>query len=148
MNINYFKEAEKVLKSRKDLAVAEQIISARIKAIEMRSAPHEVTATQYDKPYTDAKMVNDSLTSCLELIAETARLKETRATLAEIDGALSHMDESEKKLLDLWYAQSWTKEDIAYEMGNLALKSLYAQRNKSVARFALLYFGAGALAAM
>ena len=58
------------------------------------------------------------------------------------------MDESDARILRLWYIERKSKDEIAEAVCYASPTSIYDQRNKALVRFALLYFGAGAMPSM
>lgn len=66
----------------------------------------------------------------------------------EIDDVLAQMDEADARILRLWYIERKSKEEIAEAVCYASPTSIYDQRNKALVRFALLYFGAGAMPSM
>ena len=65
-----------------------------------------------------------------------------------IDDVLAQMDEADARILRLWYIERKSKEEIAEAVCYASPTSIYDQRNKALVRFALLYFGAGAMPSM
>lgn len=55
---------------------------------------------------------------------------------------------SSGSILRLWYIERKSKEEIAEAVCYASPTSIYDQRNKALVRFALLYFGAGAMPSM
>ena len=98
------------------------------------------------KPYTGAKSVNDALADCLELAEVMREIQVTRDKVEEIDDVLAQMDEDDARILWLWYIERKSKDEITEAV--CSTSSLYDLRNKALVRFALLYFGAGAMPSM
>ena len=137
--INYFEAAEKTLRARGLLETALGNLERKKERILRYGAPSEYPSADMSKPYTGAKSVNDALADCLEL-AEVMR--------EEIDDVLAQMDEADARILRLWYIERKSKEEIAEAVCYASPTSIYDQRNKALVRFALLYFGAGAMPSM
>lgn len=70
----------------------------------------------------------------------TARKKK----IDEIDSVLQQLDPQDAELLRLWYIERESKEEIAAQVNYASRTSIYDLRNKAVAGFAVLYFGADA----
>lgn len=100
------------------------------------------------KPYTGAKSVNDALADCLELAEVMREIQVTRDKVEEIDDVLAQMDEDDARILRLWYIERKRKDEITEAVCYSSTSSLYDLRNKALVRFALLYFGAGAMPSM
>ena len=133
--INYFEAAEKTLRARGLLETALGNLERKKERILRYGAPSEYPSADMSKPYTGAKSVNDALADCLEL-AEV------------IDDVLAQMDEDDARILRLWYIERKSKDEITEAVCYSSTSSLYDLRNKALVRFALLYFGAGAMPSM
>ena len=140
--INYFEAAEKTLRARGLLETALGNLERKKERILRYGAPSEYPSADMSKPYTGVKFVNDALADCLEL-AEVMREK-----VEEIDGVLAQMDEDDARILRLWYIERKSKDEITEAVCYSSTSSLYDLRNKALVRFALLYFGAGAMPSM
>lgn len=111
-------------------------------------APSEYPSADMSKPYTGAKTVNDALADCLELTEVMREIQVTRDKVEEIDAVLAQMEEGDAHILRLWYIERKSKDKIAEAVCYASPTSIYDQRNKALVRFALLYFGAGAMPSM
>ena len=111
-------------------------------------APSEYPSADMSKPYTGAKSVNDALADCLELAEVMREIQVTRDKVEEIDDVLAQMDEDDARILRLWYIERKSKDEITEAVCYSSTSSLYDLRNKALVRFALLYFGAGAMPSM
>lgn len=108
------------------------------------NSPSGYPSLDTSKPYTSTKSVNDALTDCIE-IAEVAReINCTKDKIDEIDSVLQQLDPQDAELLRLWYIERKSKEEIAAQVNYASRTSIYDLRNKAVAGFAVLYFGADA----
>ena len=141
--INYFEAAEKTLRARGLLETALGNLERKKERILRYGAPSDMS-----KPYTGAKSVNDALADCLELAEVMREIQVTRDKVEEIDDVLAQMDEADARILRLWYIERKSKEEIAEAVCYASPTSIYDQRNKALVRFALLYFGAGAMPSM
>lgn len=142
--INYFEAAEKTLRARGLLETALGNLERKKERILRYGAP----SADMSKPYTGAKSVNDALADCLELAEVMREIQVTRDKVEEIDDVLAQMDEADARILRLWYIERKSKEEIAEAVCYASPTSIYDQRNKALVRFALLYFGAGAMPSM
>lgn len=146
--INYFETAEKTLRARGLLEVALGNLERKKERILRYGAPSEYPSADMSKPYTGAKTVNDALEDCLELTEVMREIQVTRDKVEEIDAVLAQMEESDARILRLWYIERKSKDKIAEAVCYASHTSIYDQRNKALVRFALLYFGAGAMPSM
>ena len=140
--INYFDAAENTLRSRSMLEKALKNLMRRQERIMRHNAPSGYPSLDTSKPYTSTKSVSDALTDC---IAEVAReINCTKDKIDEIDSVLQQLDPQDAELLRLWYIERKSKEEIAAQVNYASRTSIYDLRNKAVAGFAVLYFGADA----
>lgn len=143
--INYFKAAERTLSERGNLEKALANLERRRDRVIQRAAPRELSATDYSKPYVSGGGANDALTDCLEVVEINREITTTRETIEEIDRVLDQLDPADADILRAWYIEHLTKEQIAERVNYSSPSTLYDLRNKAVAAFAVLYFGAGAM---
>ena len=146
--INYFAEAEKTLRARGVLEQALVNLERRERRIIEHSSPTGYPSPDFSKPYTGTGEINDALSACLELAEVVREIEQTKTTISEIDDVLEQVTPEEREILRLWYIERKSKEEIAAEANYASLSSLYDLRNRAVAQFALLFFGAGAIASL
>lgn len=146
--INYFKAAERTLSERSKLDLAIKNLERRRERAIRRGAPNGLKAIDYEGVYISGGGANDALSDCLELIEINRELTLTRETIEEIDLVLGQLDKADAALLRLWYIEHKSKEEIAEELSYSSRTSIYDLRNKAVSAFAILYYGAGALASV
>lgn len=143
--MNYFKAAEQVLSSVPTLKRALENLERRKERLIESGAPREPGAIDYSKPFTDARYVSDTLNELLELSECTRNIAETQRELNYIDGIIAQLSEEYKKIIVLWYIEKRSKESIMEALYIESLTTVYNLRNRAVAEFALLYYGASAL---
>nr|DAP39818.1 MAG TPA: Protein of unknown function (DUF722) [Caudoviricetes sp.] len=143
--MNYFKAAEQVLSSVPTLERALENLERRKQRLIESGAPQELGGMDYSKPFTDSHYVSDTLNELLELAECTRNITDTRQKLAEINGVLNQLTEEHKKAVTLWYIEKRSKEAIMAELYVESLTTVYNLRNRAVAEFALLYYGASAM---
>lgn len=142
--INYFDAAENTLRARGMLETALGNLERKKERILRYGAPSEYPSADMSKPYTSSKAVNDTLTECVELAEVVREITITREKIEEIDRALGQLDGDDARILRLWYIERKSKEEITESVSYSSRTSVYDLRNKAVANFALLYFGADA----
>lgn len=143
--MNYFKAAEQILSSVPILEQATENLEKRQQRLISNGAPKELGAINYDKPFTNTQYVNDTLSDLLEISECQKNIVKNQEELAYIYGVVEQLQDEHKKLVCLWYFQKLPKEAIMERMCIESLSTLYNHRNKAVAEFALLYYGASAL---
>lgn len=146
--INYFKAAERVLYTRKDLDRALDNLERRKVRIIKSSAPCDYPSIDTSQPYTSSSKCNDALADCLELAEINREIENTKQIIGEIDAVLKQMDPVESDLLREWYILGSSKEEISAKINYSSISTIYELRNKAVSRFAVLYFGAGAISSI
>lgn len=145
--MNYFKSAEQVLYSVPTLKRAVENLENRRAKLIANGAPREPGAIDYSKPFTDTHYVNDTLNEMLEVAECTRNIAETQKTLSYIEGVITQLDKEQKEIIEAWYIEHRTKEEIAERLC-VAITTAYSLRNKAVAEFALLYYGSAALSSI
>ena len=102
-------------------------------------------AIDYAKPFADVTSINDTLSEMLALTEVQRNRHKTESQIAEIKRILAQMEAEHQALIRMWYVERMPKESIMQSMCIESLKTVYNLRNRAVAQFALLYFGAPAL---
>lgn len=143
--MNYFKAAEQVLGSIPTLKKALENLQKREQRLIEQGKPREPGAIDYNKPFTDSHYVSDTLNELLELSECSKNIAETQRKLAELENIIDQLNEEYKKVVVLWYVEKRSKEAIMEELYVESLTTVYNLRNRAVAEFALLYYGASAL---
>ncbi|WP_300948892.1 DUF1492 domain-containing protein [uncultured Helicobacter sp.] len=146
--MNYFKAAEELLSSIPQLKSAKANLEKREKRLQNSGAPQLPAAISYDKPFTDSHFVSDTLNDLLELAECSRNLAETKQKLEEMENIIDQLKDEHKQLVNLWYVKSYSKESIMEAMNISSPTTIYNLRNKAVAEFALLYYGASALSSI
>lgn len=143
--VNYFKAAERVLSERGNLEKALENMEARKEGLLRHRAPRDILPGDLTRPYTGKKEANSALADLLDLEEITDEIAATVDTIGAVDRVLGQLDAQAAALLRAWYIEKRPKEEIAATLGYAARGSIYNLRNEAVSRFAVLYFGAGAL---
>ncbi len=143
--MNYFKAAEQVLASVPVLERANENLKRREARLIASGAPREPGAIDYSKPFTDSHYVSETLNELLELSECEKNIAYNKAALDYIYGIVEQLQDEHKKLVRLWYFEKKSKEAVMEVMYIDSLSTVYNLRNRAVAEFALLYYGASAL---
>lgn len=144
--INYFKSAERTLSERANLEKALANLERRKDRLLRKGTPSDNVLTDYARPYVSGGGANAALSDMLDLAEITKEIALTRETIEEIDAVLGQLEPTDADLLRAWYIEHKSKEEIAEELAYSSKTSVYDLRNKAVSAFAVLFFGAGALA--
>ena len=144
--INYFKAAERLLAQRGNLEQALENLGRRRELASTQAKAERDNIKP--RPYASSGGINAHTSARLELAEITREIVATRSTIAEIDRVLAQLDDADAELLRAWYIEHESKEQIADELSYSSKTSIYDLRNKAVAAFAVLYYGAGALASI
>ena len=137
--------AEQVLGSVPTLKRALENLRNREQRLIEQGKPREPGAIDYSKPFTDSHFVSDTLNELLELSECSKNIAETQRKLAELENIIDQLNEEYKKVVVLWYVEKRSKEAIMEELYIESLTTVYNLRNRAVAEFALLYYGASAM---
>ena len=146
--MDYFKEAETVLFSRKKLDIALYDLRAKLEFVLESDKPKEPSAIDYKRGFSDRAYVNSTLEDLLKVSELSRRVKRTERKIADIDRALSRIENKQHRdILKFWYIEGLKMDDVAGELGYspFSKQSLYNLRNEAVFEFALYYFGAEAM---
>lgn len=143
--MDYFAEAERVLKSYAGLKRALPNLLRRKQRIEDMGKPRDIPAISTDSGYISHTSFNDTMADLVALNFVCKDIAKTKQLIQEIETAVLQMSESKKQLITLWYFENRTKEDICEIIGKYSTSTVYEMRNRAVAEFALFYFGAGAI---
>ena len=146
--INYFKAAERLLRERGNLEQALKNLEHRREWIIRRGGPDEIMAADPARPHVSTSAPTDTIAECIDLVMVGKEISTTRETIERIDHVLDQLSDEEAYLLRAWYIHRETKEQIAerLNLSPASKRSIYDLRTRAVSSFALLYFGAGALA--
>jgi DUF917 family protein len=146
--INYFQSAEKVLANRGTLERSLDNLRRRKARLIAAGAPSDVSSINLQKPYVSTSSANNALTDCLDLVEVMREIKSTEDTIAEIDEVIGQMEKDDGEILTAWYIKRNTKEEIAEALNYQSSTTVYDLKNRAVSKFAVLYYGAGALASI
>ncbi len=144
--INYFKSAERTLSERANLEKALANLERRKDRLLRKGAPSDNVLSDYARPYISGGGANAVLSDMLDLAEIAKEIELTKETIEEIDDVLAQLEQTDADLLRAWYIEHKSKEEIAERINYSSSSTIYDLRNKAVAAFAVLYFGAGALA--
>lgn len=143
--MNYFKEAEHVLSSRKNLDRSLLNLYRRKERLIDSGAPQGLTGLDPAKPYVTGGTVNDTMTDCLDLVEISKDIKVTEAKIKEVDDVIGQLGDENKRILKLWYIDLKNKDEMCGILHYESRSTLYDKRNRAIGEFAVLYYGAAAL---
>lgn len=144
MNINYFKAAEADISSLPKLKRSLELLKKKQARIIESGAPSAPGAIDYTKPYTNSQYVNDTLNELLELSETVRAIDKTERQIAEVEEILAELTNEQRTVLTLYYMERISAEKIAEKIFVESDKTVYNIRNKAIAEYALLAYGAGA----
>lgn len=143
--MNYFKSAEQILSSVPTLEKSLNNLEMRKQRLIDSGMPMTVGSINYEKSFTNSQYVSDTLNDLLAVSECVKNINDTKLKLDEINRIILQLPDEYQKIIRLWYIKKTAKEKIANEMYIESITTVYNLRNRAVAEFALLYFGAGAL---
>lgn len=142
MQLDYFKAAETTISSLPELKRSIPLLEKRLARLTEAGMPREPSGVDFSKSYVDSHHVNDTLSELLA-VAETQReINATRSEISEIEKALSEIPEEQRRVVTLFYIDKLSASEIAERIFVESEKTVYKIRNKGVANFAVLYYGA------
>lgn len=142
--MNYYEEAEKILRNIPKLETALSNLKRRERMLIERQGPSDVDGVDTSKGYTTGVAVNNTLNTLCELQEVIRERRYTEEDLALIKTVISQLASEEQKIIDLWYCKELPRDVVCHEL-HMSPPTLYDKRNKAVQQFAILYFGAKAI---
>lgn len=139
--MNYFKEAENILHKVKLLEKALDNLKYHKRMIIQRNSPQECKALSFDKA-TSAPINKETLTEMCEYAQCIERIAVTEEEIERIKNIISQLSNDEKKLIQMWYIDEMSKNEIKEKLYVSSNSTLYKLQRQAVSNFALLYFGA------
>ena len=144
MNIDYFGAAERDLRSLPMLKRSVEILKIRQRDLVSMGAPRQASAADLDKPYIDARTVNDALGDLLSLSHTKRELKKTTSEIDQIELALSALPDEQRKVLIYYYIDGKSADEIGELIHVESEKTVYSIRNRGIMNYALAMYGASA----
>lgn len=142
MNIDYFKAAEREISSLPLLKKSLPILQSRLERLIASGAPREPAGIDLSKPYVDSNTVNDTLGELCAIAETQAEIRATKDKIQEIEEILEAIPEEQRTVLKLFYIDKLTAEKIAKRIFVESEKTVYNIRNKGIANYSVLYYGA------
>lgn len=143
--MNFFEEAEKILKNIPVLKDAVKNLEERERLIIRRNGPSDCKGINYNTDYVSKSKANDSLKELLELKEIQRERSITQDELNHVNDITKQLSTEQQELIYRWYELGNTKEVVCHDMHIASLSTLYALKNKTVTEFAIRYFGASAM---
>ena len=138
MNIDYFRAAEREISSLPLLKKSLPIMRKRLERLIEAGAPKEPAGVDFSKPYVDSHHVNDTLGELCALVETKNEIYATEQKIREIEEIL----EEQRTVLKLFYIEKLTAEKIAERIYVESEKTVYNIRNKGIATYSILCYGA------
>lgn len=154
-SMDYVREAEKVLYHYRDLKFALQNLEHQIEKLIFQSAPADAKGANIEITGIKSGYHDDAYNSLFKLKVLTENWDKTEEEIKKIDSLLDAIEkepgcEYYTQVLRLWYIEKIPKEEIAGLIGYspASRQSIYNIKDKAIRKFAVMYFGLGALKAM
>ena len=96
----------------------------------------------FSKPYVDSHHVNDTLGELCTLVETKNEIYATEQKIREIEEILEAVPEEQRTVLKLFYIEKLTAEQIAERIYVESEKTVYNIRNKGIATYSILCYGA------
>lgn len=142
MNIDYFRAAEREISSLPLLKRSLPILKKRLDRLIAAGAPREPGGIDFSKPYVDSHHVNDTLADLCSVAETQKEINSTDAKIREIEYILESIPEDQRTVLKLFYIDKLSAEKIAERIYVESEKTVYNLRNKGIATYSVLYYGA------
>lgn len=142
--MNYFKEAEEVLRRLPKLEKALEMLYKQKRHTEKKNSPKGFKDKSIGEGRGSA-MKKETLDELCEYSQCLERISATEFEINRIKDILSQLTDEQRTLLKLWYIENKNKELVKSSLNISSLSTLYDLRNRSVSDFALYYFGAKAV---
>jgi RNA polymerase sigma factor (sigma-70 family) len=142
MNIDYFRAAEREISSLPLLKRSLPIMRKRLEGLIEAGAPKEPSGVDFSKPYVDSHHVNDTLGELCALLETQNEIHATEQKIREIEEILEAVPEEQRTVLTLFYEEKLTAEQIAERIHVESEKTVYNIRNKGIATYSILCYGA------
>ena len=142
MNIDYFRAAEREISSLPLLQKSLPILQRRLDRLIAAGAPKEPAGVDFSKPYVDSHHVNDTLGELCAIAETQAEINATKDKIREIEGILEEVPEEQRTVLRLFYINKLSAEKIAERIFVESEKTVYNIRNKGIATYSILCYGA------
>lgn len=153
--MDYIREAEKVLRHYRDLKYALDNLRHQIEIIIKRYGPSDAKIAQLDETGIKCGHYDNTLNDMFKLQVLSENEKKTAEEIKKIDEILNQIEkepgcEYYSQVLRLWYIEKVPKEEIAGLIGYSpnSRQSIYNIKDQAIRKFAVMYFGIGALKAM
>ncbi len=142
MNIDYFRAAEREISSLPLLKQSLPIMKKRLERLTLSGAPMEPGGVDFSKPYVDSHHVNDTLGELCALAETRNEIRATEDKIREIESILAALPEDQRTVLKLFYIDKLSAEKIAEKIFVESEKTVYKIRNKGIATYSVLCYGA------
>lgn len=153
--MDYVHEAEKVLYHYRDLKYALKNLNEQIAIMIGQSAPAQAKGAEFEITGVKYGYHNDAVNVLFKLKVLTENKEKTAAEIKRVDDLLDALDkdpdcEYYSQVLRLWYIERKPKEEIAGLIGYSpnSRQSIYNIKDQAIRKFAIMYFGLGALKAI
>lgn len=154
-SMDYVREAEKVLYHYRDLKFALQNLEHQIEKLIFQSAPADAKGANIEITGVKYGYHDDAINTLFKLKVLTENQEKTAAEIKKIDELLDELEKDSdceyySQVLRLWYIEKTPKEEIAGLIGYSpnSRQSIYNIKDQAIRKFAIMYFGIGALKAI
>jgi len=153
--MDYIREAEKVLYHYRELQFALENLEHQIANLIGRSAPSAWKAAELEITGVKYGFHDDAYNILFKIKVLTENKEKTAAEMEKVDKLLDELEKDPDceyyiDVLRLWYIEKTPKEEIAGIIGYSpnSRQSIYNIKDRAIRKFAVMYFGLGALKAI
>lgn len=142
MKIDYFRAAEQEIASLPLLKCSLPILKNRLERLKASGSPQEPAGVDFSKPYTDSHHVNDTLGELFAIVETQNEIHATEEKIREIEEILEAVPDEQRNVLKLFYIDKLPASKIAERIFVESEKTVYNIRNKGIATYSVLCYGA------
>ena len=144
--MNYFKESEKILYSKKYLENSLENLKKRKERLEAEGCPKEISAIKYDGiSVKTSGNIHSTINKMAEYNQILKDIKGTELLINEIVGVVNQLQKESREVIEYWYFDRLTQDEIKDKMYFSSRTTIYKKKNKAVNEFSVLFYGGNAL---
>ena len=153
--MDYVREAEKVLYHYRELRFALENLERQISALVYQSAPAAWKAADIEETGVKYGFRDDAYNVLFKIKVLTENRERTSAEIERVDRLLGEIEKDPDcqyyaQVLRFWYIEKTPKNEIAgiINYSSASRQSIYNIKDRAIRKFAVMYFGLGALKAL
>lgn len=137
--MDHFKQAEEKLYNIPSLRSALEQYKRACNRIYRLCAPQGIAPVDYSKPHVQSSRPVDTLGDLDKLAHFGQRIAEIEESINEIMDVIEQLKPEQQKLIEMWYFERKTKEQIAEVLHYSSTATIYRRRKKALSDFVKIY---------